>query len=216
LGQYITLTKFIEEHKKWDVQSLIMVIENIKHGLLTIHQLGIAHRDIKPDNIMINPTTFDIKYIDFGLSCQLKGCFLIEGGGTRLYTAPETLLHGGEHLLKSPRSLKDWIYADYWSVGLVLIEVLVGSHLYDLVGNTHVETNDVLMRVLLNLIKNGGIDPMIIGERCSQIAPSDMITYAHIDTSIRSLLRPKPSSRELLIKDKTSLKLNKVSLNLVF
>jgi serine/threonine protein kinase len=35
--------------------------------------MSVAHRDIKAENILINRKTWDIKYIDFGLSCYCKG-----------------------------------------------------------------------------------------------------------------------------------------------
>ena len=38
--------------------------------MIKIHEQGVAHRDIKPENIMIHPDTLEIKYIDFGYSCN--------------------------------------------------------------------------------------------------------------------------------------------------
>ena len=59
----------IKEYKPTDDQ-LIKIIHNLCKGLIKIHEQGVAHRDIKPENIMIHPDTLEIKYIDFGYSCN--------------------------------------------------------------------------------------------------------------------------------------------------
>ena len=66
-----------------------------KQLLQTIHYLhknGVAHRDLKPDNIMIDNETHDLKLIDFGFTRPIE----IEGSpfsksikGTPMYMAPE-------------------------------------------------------------------------------------------------------------------------------
>lgn len=40
--------------------------------MASIHKKGIAHRDLKPDNILVNPETLEIKLIDFGVSKRFK------------------------------------------------------------------------------------------------------------------------------------------------
>ena len=47
-------------------KELQFIMENLKKGLLLIHEMGVAHRDIKPKNIMIDIKTLNIKYLDFG------------------------------------------------------------------------------------------------------------------------------------------------------
>mgnify|MGYP001233030820 CR=1 FL=1 len=62
ISQY--LNKFITD--KYPINHSI--IENIISIIKDIHKKGIIHRDIKPDNILINPDTYKITVIDFGLS----------------------------------------------------------------------------------------------------------------------------------------------------
>lgn len=59
----------------------------LMQALLYLKDIGVIHRDIKPDNIMINHTTHFIKLVDFGLACwesDDKGL-----AGTVRYMAPE-------------------------------------------------------------------------------------------------------------------------------
>lgn len=51
------------------------------------------HRDLKPSNIILNPDTFEIKVIDFGLAIQLSDFVEEETTlcGTPNYMAPEVL-----------------------------------------------------------------------------------------------------------------------------
>ncbi len=46
----------------------IQILNSIKY----LHSLNIAHRDIKPDNIIITKDKKKVKLIDFGSSCELK------------------------------------------------------------------------------------------------------------------------------------------------
>jgi serine/threonine protein kinase len=87
----ITLTKFIQDYKSLSIfldhKTLLKIMYNISKALNHLHILGIAHGDIKPDNILINENTFDIQIIDFGLACS-KNC---KPGGTLMYSSPEIL-----------------------------------------------------------------------------------------------------------------------------
>lgn len=67
LDSYITIHEYIKNFEISN-ENASTIFDNLLLGLKSIHDLNIVHRDIKPDNIMINPTTLNIKYIDFGLS----------------------------------------------------------------------------------------------------------------------------------------------------
>jgi tetratricopeptide (TPR) repeat protein len=81
------------------------------------HVKGIVHRDIKPDNIMIN-TQGEVKITDFGIVHIEEATFTPTGAmlGTPRYMAPEQVT-GGRIDGRS----------DIYSVGILLYEVLVGS-----------------------------------------------------------------------------------------
>lgn len=69
-----------------------MMAGQIISALAYLHERGITHRDIKPDNILVaNHTPYTFKITDFGLSKIVKNAetFLKSFCGTLLYCAPE-------------------------------------------------------------------------------------------------------------------------------
>lgn len=76
------------------------------------------HRDIKPDNILVNSKGF-VKMTDFGIGKQLDSEELLAGTfvGTMNYMSPERMQ--GE---------KYWFEGDVWSYGIVLIELATGKY----------------------------------------------------------------------------------------
>ncbi|KAJ6505183.1 Pkinase-domain-containing protein [Mycena sanguinolenta] len=75
---------------------------------------SIVHRDIRPSNILCN-SQGDIKLCDFSLSTELiniANTFV----GTPIYMSPERI-QGAAHTIKS----------DIWSLGITLIELIVGQ-----------------------------------------------------------------------------------------
>ena len=63
------------------------LVKQLVEGLYFIHSNGVAHRDIKPHNIIINRNSLNIKYIDFGLACDISSCY--GNPGTILFYPPE-------------------------------------------------------------------------------------------------------------------------------
>lgn len=97
------------------------VITQVGAALDEAHQQQIVHRDIKPDNIMVQPTIdgLRVKVLDFGIAkLRDDDAHLTQTGsvmGTPHYMSPEQCL--GEEL--DSRS-------DVYSLGVVLYEMLAG------------------------------------------------------------------------------------------
>lgn len=87
------------------------------YGLKYLHDKGITHRDIKPDNILLSSSSSNAicKISDFGLSKMIADSMKTVCG-TQLYVAPEVLM-GGIYTNK----------VDIWSMGCLLFAMLSGS-----------------------------------------------------------------------------------------
>lgn len=61
------------------------LLEAINH----LHSNKVCHKDIKPENVMIDPETLKIKLIDFNVSQLTGGDHIMSHTGTHGFMAPE-------------------------------------------------------------------------------------------------------------------------------
>jgi len=74
------------QDNRWVSQGfMVRFVEQMLDAVATIHRLGVAHRDIKVENIMVSPDRRTFTLIDFGLGAT-RGTRTLYG--TRLYIAP--------------------------------------------------------------------------------------------------------------------------------
>ena len=97
-------------------QNLDQVCWGLIRGVAFLHKLCIAHRDIKPHNLVVD-RNFCLKIIDFDIAMQVKDEEVYGQCGTKHWQAPEI----EEKLTYSP------IKADRWSIGRVLQYLLYES-----------------------------------------------------------------------------------------
>ena len=86
-----------------------------------IHAVGICHRDIKPQNVLVDTSTHILKMCDFGSAKQLVvGEPNVAYICSRYYRAPELIFGNTNYTTQ----------IDVWSVGCVIAELMIGSPIF--------------------------------------------------------------------------------------
>ncbi len=112
-------------------------LSQIASAVLCGHRLGITHRDLKAENLLLNATKTQILLSDFGLSSyRPSGGLFRKSCGSPHYASPE-VFRGGKTYQGPP--------ADVWSIGVLLYAMITGSLPF-----AHKD-----LRILLRLIEEG-------------------------------------------------------------
>ncbi len=98
------------------------MMECVTQALAHIHEKGWVHRDVKPDNILINKSS-EVRLIDFSLSAPPKG-----GVGRLLHSKKSAVISGTKTYLPPELIQREPLStaADIYSLGVTLYEVLCG------------------------------------------------------------------------------------------
>ena len=117
------------EREKTPLRRALEIVHSVADALTYAHEHGTAHRDVKPENILLLPDG-EIKLADFGLARQMAGGKRLTADGmiigTPSYMSPEQIQ--GPNV--GPES-------DQYSLGIVAYEMLTGRKPFD--GATYAE-----------------------------------------------------------------------------
>ncbi|CAK8542283.1 unnamed protein product [Lathyrus sativus] len=113
---------YVRMHQHMPILYVQLYTYQICRGLNYMHHVvGVCHRDIKPQNLLVNPTSHQLKICDFGSAKMLMpGEPNISYICSRYYRAPELIFGATEYTTA----------IDVWSAGCVLAELLLGQPLF--------------------------------------------------------------------------------------
>jgi serine/threonine protein kinase/Flp pilus assembly protein TadD len=111
------LKKFIRKSGQLGVGRSVSIAKQVCEGLAEAHHLGVVHRDLKPQNIMVDEDG-NARIMDFGIARSLRGKGITGAGvmiGTPEYMSPEQV-EGKEVDERT----------DIYSLGVILFEMVTG------------------------------------------------------------------------------------------
>jgi serine/threonine-protein kinase len=166
------LSALLETRPRLEPRQATEILLQTCEGLAAAHALGLVHQDIKPSNIFLSDEMGIVKakVVDFGVARvaiartpSLRPTFTRSElddtvGGTPFYMPPEQFFANS---VIDPRS-------DIFSLGMVLYEMLRGTHAFDLEMSTRLPGDPVR-------IEPSGIDPGLFAviSRCLEQNPEN-------------------------------------------
>jgi beta-lactam-binding protein with PASTA domain len=113
-----TLRDLLNERGRLSPRDALDILDGILGGLAAAHAAGIAHRDVKPENVLLT-SGHSVKVADFGLARTMAGTSHTKTGmliGTAAYLAPEQVSRGTADAR-----------TDVYAAGVMLFEMLTGA-----------------------------------------------------------------------------------------
>lgn len=120
-----TLSRLIRQYYKSKTQMPMKIVKlyayQMLKGLSYLHTLGICHRDMKPQNVLVDTQSHVLKLCDFGSAKKLiKGEPNISYICSRYYRAPELIFGATEYTTQ----------VDVWAAGCVIAEMILGQPVF--------------------------------------------------------------------------------------
>ena len=164
-----TVTEVLRAEGPLSADYALRIVEPILDALQHAHDHGLVHRDVKPDNILLESATGRPLLVDFGIVKYLDGpAHLTESGfivGTPLYMSPEQAL-GSQSV--DARS-------DVYGMGAVLFQLLTGAPPFEGTDSQEIVGRHIREPVSSASLSRDNVPPWIsaIVLRCMAKHPDD-------------------------------------------
>jgi len=115
-----------------DANAQRKVLGDVFDAVAFLHDAGIAHLDLKPENIVLeadDDESWNLRLVDFGSARRVDGR---DGGvgGVGIHDSPRTAAYAPPELLRRERGV-DPKKVDAWAAGVVAYFVFTGRHPFD-------------------------------------------------------------------------------------
>ena len=186
-----SLRSYIDKNRKLNYSEVVKLAVQLAAGLSAIHQEGVIHRNLKPENILLTKNGY-YKISDFGIAKLLNSKTLTKQGeilGQIDYSSPECI-NSSEYDERS----------DIYSYGLIIYEAIVGQKAFgitksykDLIQRASsevpmpIESDPSCPQVLNNLVR-----------KCCHLDPSNRFQYA--DEIVGYLYENEKSSKKHVLE----------------
>jgi cell division control protein 7 len=214
---YFKFNKFSEFYKQMSFKKIQIYMYQLLTCLKKIHDVGIIHRDIKPDNFLFNYETNECCLIDFGLAeididshkwmdvnkddqddqdykilTEIQKNNYRHKLGTRGFVPPEVIFH----------STYQTCSVDIWAAGVVLL-IILSQRLPIFNLNLFSKIKDETIKDLVPLVVLYGKDEIIEAAKCSKcpIFIGDVFKEYKVQEGIDALIMKKaetPEDKKLL------------------
>lgn len=155
----------------------IRLLSLMLEALIELHEFGLAHRDLKPQNIVLNTKGFTLLWrklwiVDLGSAIQVETIRTKTIGGTFGYVPPEC---------NDPETAPFYDFlCDYYSLGILACEVLTSTHYQSIIRNK-----------LATIKEQGGFVAGITQEELESYFPEIF------STELKDLISADPSLNEI-------------------
>ena len=159
----LTLRQYLLRHQNITKEKKLDILKQVLKGLEVIHQSGLVHRDLKPDNIIVGDDNV-VKIVDFGVVKNFNEKSLFNNEcGTPNYMAPEQFdARGADYR------------SDIFAIGVIFYELFIGKNPFK--GRDLQETvkniNTLTIKKLNEIDPNYSIQISNVVDKCLNKVPS--------------------------------------------
>lgn len=110
-----TVASLVEQHKRLGVEHATWIAQRVLNALMYLHDEGVVHGDLKPQNIIVSPKDFIVSVVDYGLAMVKPTAASTNAGYSAYFSPPEQLAQGP----LVPAS-------DLYALGMTMVFMLAG------------------------------------------------------------------------------------------
>lgn len=113
------LEEYIQKNSPIPFEKVINIMDQILSAMALAHKHNVIHRDLKPQNILIDKNNGNIKIVDFGIAVALNQSTM-----TQTNTAIGSVHYMSPEQARGSMATKQ---SDIYSLGIMLYELLIGK-----------------------------------------------------------------------------------------